>query len=550
LNIGRIFRTVTTPTVWGMLIARYWHQLVRALLWRCLDSLFNRFLKLPLEAFNSTLLAEGFWDNPNQFLRLRLFLEGVPPHRRGRLAALLRTPGDRSRRTLEALGFNIFFCLSDTPVSDEDWSTAYRLLTQVKTHRDLLHLSLPDGLPPDLFYDTALKRARHPRPPLDHPVWAECLADAFRLHRFYSVIFESNDISTVVLSHPWKNEYGTALWHALKRDITSFHLNGMYEAMRVRRFDKPEDFFRPMEALPFHEFKAMPNAIRTGLSRAGHCYLKERTQQTNSDINQVLAYRSSEKSNNFLMRLGLSNRLPVVLVCCHVWYDFPHSFGMRNFTDFLDWTQVVLEVARAKRDVIWIIKPHPTESWYGGFRLSQLTQGLPDHIHVLDEESSVLNALEISSAVVTVHGTVTVEAVARGIPVLCADVSMFSDWEFAKTATSRADFVEWLEKIETIPRPNECQIDRAKAYAFLSIGPGSHADGLLRLPADHVSPSAIFGNLFKLILDQGDLVRRQGVLVSDWLSSETTSFSVHHKLRSQEISTSINLRDRGVDNGQ
>jgi hypothetical protein len=532
MTLNRLCHAAFDPRAWGRQTRRVIMSIIRSLLRRKLDAAFSRHLSLPSSSDGVAVLADGFWDNPNHFFRIRLFLEGVPVGKRHQLAALLRTPHDRSRKTLEALGFTRFFCLSDTPVTKADHEAAAHLLGGVRNHRDLLTIELPAELPPDIFYDTALKLAKHPQPPLDSPVWAECLADNFRLHRFYKKVFGAVDVGYLVLSHPWKNEFGAALWEGLSRKIPCFHLNAMYEVMRIRRFDSHDDFFVPVEAMSGADFDAMPEAVQSAVAEAGLAYLEERaTAGSNTDINQVMAYRNQQSGSELRARFNIPATRPVILVCCHVWYDFPHSFGMRNFTDFRDWIEAVLAAAFAKDNVTWLIKPHPTESWYGGFCLCELIGNPPDHVYVLPEDVSVSAALDIASAVVTVHGTVAVEATVRGIPVLCADKSLYSDWGFATTAVSRTDFLDWLDKVETLPVPDSGQIARAGAFAYLAVGPGEPDTGLLRFPADHVSPMKMFSNLLALTTAGGDVVSRQGQLISSWVNSGTKSFAVFHKIR-------------------
>lgn len=532
MTLNRLCRAAFDPRAWGRQTRRIFLRIIRNLLWRKLDAAFSHYLRLPSSSDGVAVLVDGLWDNPNHFFRIRLFLEGVAPENRRQLAAILRTPDDRSRKTLVALGFTRFFCMSDTPVSSADREAAINALDGVRHHRDLLTIQLPGGLPADIFYDTALKLAKNPQPPLYSPIWADCLADIFRLHRFYTKVFGLVDVGLLVLSHPWKNEYGAALWEGLSRKIPCFHLNAMYEVMRIRRFDSHDDFFMPIEAMASVDFVATPAAVQSSVAEAGLAYLEERaTAGSNTDINQVMAYRNQTSGSELRRRFNIPATRPVILVCCHVWYDFPHSFGMRNFTDFRDWIEVVLSVAFAKDNVTWLIKPHPTESWYGGFRLSDLVVNPPDHVRVLPEDVSVSAALDIASAAVTVHGTVTVEATVRGIPVLCADKSLYSDWGFATTAISRADFLRLLDKVETLPAPDSGQISRSAAFAYLAVGPGEQETGLLRLPADHVFPWRIFGNLLSLVTAGGDVVSRQGKLISDWLNSNAKSFTVFHKMR-------------------
>lgn len=532
MKVHRLIRAASDPSSWRRQAERVFTSTTKHILWWRFNAALGRKLSLPSSSVGATVLVDGLWDNPNHFFRIRLFLEGVAPEKRRQLAAILRTPDDRSRSTLEALGFSRFFCVSDTPVTNADYETASRALDGVRHHRDLLTIQLPGGLPTYIFFDTALKLTKNPQPPLDSPIWVDCLADIFRLYRFYTKVFGSVDVSFLALSHPWKNEFGVALWEGLNRKISCFHLHSMYEVMRIRRFNSHADFFVPLEAMTGADFVALPKALQSTVAKAGLAYLKERaTFGSNADINQVMAYRNQQSGSELRARFNIPTTRPVILVCCHAWYDFPHSFGMTNFTDFQDWIETVLKVAVANDNVTWLLKPHPTESWYGGFYLTDLIGDLPDHIFSVPEDVSISAALDIASAVVTVHGTVAVEATARGIPVLCADKSYYTDWDFVTTARTREDFISWLNRVESLPLPGSDQRAGALAFAYLSVGPGESSVGLLRFPADHVSPWRMFSNLLALTTAGGGVVSRQGLLISSWLNSGTKNFAIFHKMR-------------------
>ena len=94
------------------------------------------------------------------------------------------------------------------------------------------------------------------------------------------------------------------------------------------------------------------------------------------------------------------------------------------------------------------------------------------NIHTLDESTSVLNALEISDFSVTVHGTISVESVAKGVPVICADKTWFEDWNFAYIASSKSDYEEKLLKINKKSfKVNKKMQNKASVCAYLTMAP-------------------------------------------------------------------------------
>ena len=67
----------------------------------------------------------------------------------------------------------------------------------------------------------------------------------------------------------------------------------------------------------------------------------------------------------------------------------PTYFGMTRFLDVLDWLRATLEAASQNKDVIWLLKPHPLEDWYGGINLkNSISNKLPSNIILLPNKVS------------------------------------------------------------------------------------------------------------------------------------------------------------------
>lgn len=418
------------------------------------------------------ILIDGLWDNPNHFLRLRIFLEGVPNIEGHQLIGVLRTRQDRTKRMLETYGCRTFVFLDETAPAAFT-ADAKAVLSSVASHRELLDIRLPNDLPAYVLYDTALKNARHPQPKLEHRAWLDAVATQFRDVAVASRIFAGQPIVMVALSHPWKSEYGALVWEALTRGIPTIHLTAFCEAIRMRRMRNVTDYRVPVEHLPHAIFSALPEAVRDSLSQIGHRYLSTRAKGIGSDINSRSAYlahsRIDDRGEARKVLAGVEDDRPVVLVSSHVWFDFPHTFAMRNFTDFKDWIEVTISAIRQNRDAVWLLKPHPTEDWYGGFRLTDIAGELASNVRLLPVKSDVMTALTAADAVVTVHGTIAFEAAARGRHVLAADRSHFSDWPFAQTAISRDDYVARLRALPDLVRAGRpLSADSAAAAIALS----------------------------------------------------------------------------------
>jgi hypothetical protein len=484
----------------------------------------------------STVVADGMWHNPNHFLRLRLFIEALSQQgAEFRLLGVLRTRADkRERRALERIGFHEFIYIDE----DEELTTdgflaeAEHLLSQVASHADMLDIRLPHGLPAYVVYDTVLKNARDPQPPINHPLWRKTLAQTLRNLAIYTREFERRKVTHVALSHAWKSEFGALIWLAISRQIPSYHLTGFVEGMRIRRFRSHEDYRNPVEHLPVATFDALPESVRDELAHIGAAGLERRIEGgVTSDINARYAFRPEiriDKRTRARAALVGTDKRPIVVVYAHVWFDFPHVFDMSHFTDFRDWMELTLAHVCSNKDVMWLIKPHPTEEWYGGFRLADLVCKLPPHVNLLPLYTDSKTMLTAADCVVTVHGTVSLEAAALGLPVILADRSYFSNWGFGHVARDRADYLRLLSMAGRLATPSLVERDRARAAFALALTEPPEETGALHMSCDGFG-SALYREIIGHVRSRTGALAKESQRLSRFLDQdEIDSFATFH----------------------
>jgi hypothetical protein len=503
-----------------------------------LDAAWTALGPVTLTGGEATVIADGMWYNPNHFLRLRLFVETLAQRERFHLLGVLRRRADRrERRALERIGFQEFLYLDedDEFTTDDFLADADRLLSQVSSHADLLDLRLPHGLPAYVVYDTVLKLARDPQPLAEHPLWREILAQTLRNLAIYARELERRKVTHVALSHPWKSEWGSLVWLAIGKHIPAYHLTGFVEGLRIRRFRCREDYRNPVEHLPVAAFDALPGPVRAELARIGAAELERRTRGESSDINARHAFRPEnridERARARISLAGNAGR-PIVVIYSHVWFDFPHTFAMSHFTDFRDWMELTLAHARTAGDVTWLLKPHPTEAWYGGFRLADLARDLPPHVKLLPAGTDNKTVMTAADGVVTVHGTAGLEASASGLPVILADRSYFSDWGFGHVARDRADYLRLLGEAGRLAPPSRAEQDRARAALALALAEPPAETDALRMSCDSLGSALYCEVIGRARTGAGALTRERARLRRFLDQNEIDSFAALHLMES------------------
>ena len=142
---------------------------------------------------------------------------------------------------------------------------------------------------------------------------------------------------------------------------------------------------------------------------------------------------------------------------------------------------------------------------------------------------AVLDVLP-ADAVVTVHGTIGLEAAAAGVPVLLADRSYFSDWGVATVAQSRDDYLRLLGEVSHLPTPDATVRRRAQAcFALALAGPPEDAHAL-RMTCDSRVSDAYREILQRLAKSRDDLAAEQR-RIEEWLAQdEVDGFAAYHLL--------------------
>ena len=184
MNFKKLIKVLIKPKKLINVILRTYQNWMKSRLWIIFDKNLKINNNIRFAKDKELILIEGFWDNPNNFFRLKLLLESLCNKESKEIIGLLRNKNDRAKNTLISLGVKEFFYLSDTPIIKRDYKSASKLLKKVNTHKDLLNLKLPNGIPACIFYDTALKAEKNPQPKINSETWIESLAEVFQLDRF------------------------------------------------------------------------------------------------------------------------------------------------------------------------------------------------------------------------------------------------------------------------------------------------------------------------------------------------------------------------------
>jgi hypothetical protein len=176
--------------------------------------------------------------------------------------------------------------------------------------------------------------------------------------------------------------------------------------------------------------------------------------------------------------LGIQPGRKVAVIFPHILWDGSFFYGKDLFDDYSQWLLETVRAAVANPRLDWVIKLHPAHLVKARqikdhlrpaeFDVLESLGPLPSHIRLIhpDTDLSTYSLFQVADYVLTVRGTVGIEAAVFGIPVLTAGTGRYDQRGFTLDSSTREEYLARLARVETLPRLTPEQIELAERYAY------------------------------------------------------------------------------------
>jgi len=396
------------------------------------------------------VLVDATWDNPGFWLRYSLLASGLGLQGNTREAIVIKGSSKRNYRSLRRFGIKSGHVMDLGLGSLSQYIDQAKLLVDgIGKTADVSSIELSSKVPIELLHDFVLKRIRAAFVDWEEESVVEIVAQYLCNISQVESILDKMKPKLVIASHAL-GYTGPLVWISLIRGIDVVVPYGENEQLRFWRLKKPADIFDFQDCLNFVEFNQIKDTENVPFQSQGQKILMRRLGGEASDIGSKKAYleRTERINRNDICKLwGWDPEKKIIGIYAANWFDYPHTYGMKNFTDFYDWITKTLEILELNTDVNWILKAHPCDNWYGGVTLGDmLSFEKHEHINLALEEWNGASLLRSIDAVITYHGTVGIEATALGKPVMVADSGWYDELGFVKVARDREHFLQLLNE--------------------------------------------------------------------------------------------------------
>lgn len=396
------------------------------------------------------VLIDAMWRNPGYWLRASLLRTALGTPQRREVALLGRYQSREQSASARAMGIPETLCFPALPVDARKIrSAAAALAAGTRTADDIAGWRLPGGVPPEIAYDTLLKMQRSAVVDVGSSAFVRQVAEILFDIECAARTLDAVDPKFMVLSHTIKSSFGSLAWLALSRGIETVLAFGNYGVPRFYRLRAPDDVFRAMDMPDARTINLLSRPVADALAEVGRRHVELRLSGKTDDVGAHYAFRRAADAptrDDVLAKFGWDPAKKIVVVYAPNWFDYPHTCGLTNFRDYLDWVQTTIAAAKENDSVNWLFRAHPADAWYGGVTLSDLVPAtLPAHIRLCPIEWNGGAVAAFADAVTTVMGTAGLEYPCLGKPALLADRGWYSVAGVAVVAESREDYVAALK---------------------------------------------------------------------------------------------------------
>lgn len=474
-------------------------------------------------SFDGTVIVDASWDNANYWVRYSLLRAALGLHKAQEIGYLGAFRREEMRRTLKSFGVGRILPFDSYP-ADESWvaSETKRLLAATKHAEDVLEWELPGGYPAIFLYDAILKRQRLPSVDPNHPRFPSLVAFGLRCLNVAEQLIAENDARLLVVSAVNNFRNAPMTWLAARHGIPVVAVRGQFGVPRFFKVPSSDQIVGLFDRPTRGQIDALDSVRAAELGRIGRAYMEARRAGRTRDIGAVKAYRERDESVDrqaIRDHFGWSGDRPIIAIYAANWYDFPHSAGLRNFRDYGDWIKATGEFAKGHDSVNWLFKAHPNNASYPGTSLRGALPGIEcGHVGFACPNWNNAAVMAAVDGIVSVHGSIGIEAPAIGTPVLLADQGWYHECGFAIWARTRDDYLEKLGRSWWTEIDREDAQRRVEIFAGWLYGYPAWQNGFL-LPED-TNKNANYAVLPDVLLANADTIAREIDGIRAWFHSD------------------------------
>lgn len=418
---------------------------------------------------NSKVLIEGFCDIPNYLINACVLGNKIAKVRNAEPVMLLKKCDHSSCE--EEIIFNSFGIFEKIELDKYKFKiiiliralfSTTKLYMQCFSLKRFLRYSEKGVKVGDLFYDTFIRYGNRYRYfSIYNPKFVFFVINYFCIFLVYQKLFDEKHVKSVVISHRVYLYGGLLARFALKYDAEVF----VVRLTSIRRYTGSDNIYQ-------NEFKPSSNLIKRIIDKKLYKnvdrYLLDRFKGEIEQHDVINAFKGKENVNSetFLKLHSIKNNKPIAVIFSHAFSDSPHCNEVMLFNDYYEWFKKTLKYINTVKDINWLVKPHPSSSYYGEEGEVKKLLKKYKNIKMVKSSLSTQSVLLVADHIVTVSGTVGLEfACLSKKPILAGD-SVYSKQGITIEPQSIKNYFNTLSNLKKAVNLKPDELIRAKSILY------------------------------------------------------------------------------------
>ncbi len=485
------------------------------------------------------VLIDGMWDNACQWFRYILVRKALKLYEFQEIGLIGKWNKKKVISTFKSINISKFDYFNPEKIDKNIFYEAYKLVKTFYKPEDIISYKWPNEVPGALIYDHLLLIQRKPVVDLQDKNF--CYQIAFVLNSFKQSkeLFKRKNFKIIFLSHIFPAHYLALISTALIFKTKVIVIYSSFGTLRLLRMKTIEDYKLYTQPPDQKDWLRTINPSNKTFFNIGKKYLSKRMRGEALDLGSQLAYTNdiAIKKSFIKKKYKWNENKPIIGVYCSQWFDTPHAYGMTNFRDIYDWLKITLSEIKKNNSAYWLIKPHPVENWYGGFRLVENFKNQENYnVKIFSEKINNLDFINLIDAAITLHGTIGLELTTLGKPVLCSDKNSYYKFNFTINSKSRIDYIDKLKTEWWCNTNNKENIYKSNVFAGWWYGVPSWQKSLL-LP-DDANKDENCKELKSIYFDNQNAVQKEINLITKWCQSGEKKY---HTFKLKNSKTLVDL---------
>jgi hypothetical protein len=326
---------------------------------------------------------------------------------------------------------------------------------RVRKKKDLIEFEVNKTLIGDLIYDTHIRsKNRYRKFNIYSFVFFKQVARSIFLYFYFSDLFKSGKFKYFITSSRVYALLGVASRVALKNECnvilsigTSIrvysHYDEIFENQHKPSFFNLQKIIKENKGTHTDEYLTSRfNDVATTYKGAGN----------HSDIKNAYVDKIKYTKSQFKRKLNIDNDFPIVFINPHIFSDVNHYNGWSMFDDYYEWFVETIKFASNVKNVNWIVKPHPSSHQYSesGEVEKLVDKYCGDLVKISPSDLSTESEFYIAETILTVAGTIGIEALCMGVKPIISGDSAYSNFNLAYEPKTKKQYFDLLSNIENL----------------------------------------------------------------------------------------------------